>query len=84
MYQIIYNMSEKKLTKYERARILGVRAVQISMGATVNVDVTPDIENYPLEIARKELEEKKIPFIVRQYQPDGSYDDVHLKSKNKN
>ena len=29
----------------------------------------------PLEIATKELQAKKIPFIVRRYLPDGSYED---------
>ena len=29
----------------------------------------------PLKIAEKELQERKIPFIIRRYLPDGSYED---------
>jgi DNA-directed RNA polymerase I, II, and III subunit RPABC2 len=32
----------------------------------------------PLEIAYKELREKKIPFTIRRYLPDGSYEDWGL------
>ncbi|KAG2118072.1 subunit common to RNA polymerase I [Suillus discolor] len=52
------------LTKYERARILGTRALQISMNA-------PDA----LQIAIKELSQRKIPLIIRRYLPDGSFED---------
>ncbi|MBW0555352.1 hypothetical protein O181_095067 [Austropuccinia psidii MF-1] len=51
------------LTKYERARILGTRALQISMNAPVLVPL--DGESDPLEIAMKELSQRKIPLIVR-------------------
>ena len=61
------------MTKYERARVLGTRALQISMGAPVMVDL--DGETDPLKIATMELNEKKIPIIVRRYMPDGSHED---------
>jgi DNA-directed RNA polymerase I, II, and III subunit RPABC2 len=57
------------MTKYERARILGTRALQISMMAPVLVDLEGETD--PLQIAIKELREKKIPLIVRRYMPDG-------------
>ena len=57
------------MTKYERARILGTRALQISMNAPVLVDL--EGESDPLQIAIKELREKKIPLIIRRYLPDG-------------
>ena len=57
------------MTKYERARILGTRALQISMNAPVMVDLEGETD--PLQIAIKELREKKIPLIVRRYLPDG-------------
>jgi len=61
------------MTKYERARILGTRALQISMNAPVLVDLEGETD--PLQIAIKELREKKIPLIVRRYMPDGMYED---------
>lgn len=61
------------LTKYERARILGTRALQISMNAPVLVPL--DGETDALEIAIKELSQRKIPLIIRRYLPDGSFED---------
>ncbi|TAQ84135.1 hypothetical protein B7494_g7541 [Chlorociboria aeruginascens] len=63
----------KYMTKYEKARILGTRALQISMNAPVLVDLEGETD--PLQIAIKELKEKKIPLIVRRYMPDGWYED---------
>ncbi|KAK2421030.1 DNA-directed RNA polymerases II, IV and V subunit 6A [Trifolium repens] len=65
--------TSKYMTKYERARILGTRALQISMNAHVMVELEGETD--PLEIAMKELREKKIPFTIRRYLPDGSYED---------
>ena len=65
------------LTKYERAKILGERAIQISNGAKVMVDVDEGVWD-PMIIAEKELREKKIEYIVRRYLPDGSYEDWDL------
>eukprot|EP00834_Sanchytrium_tribonematis_P002804 NODE_94_length_21525_cov_0.751003.p14 type:complete len:163 gc:universal NODE_94_length_21525_cov_0.751003:11250-10762(-) len=61
------------MTKYERARILGTRALQISMNAPVLVDTAGETD--PLRIAEKELLEKVIPLIIRRYLPNGEYED---------
>ncbi|KAL1970545.1 hypothetical protein VTN77DRAFT_4189 [Rasamsonia byssochlamydoides] len=61
------------MTKYERARVLGTRALQISMNAPVLVDLEGETD--PLQIAIKELNQKKIPLIIRRYLPDGWYED---------
>ena len=65
------------LTKYERAKILGERAIQISNGAKVMVEVDEGVWD-PMIIAEKELREKKIDYIVRRYLPDGTYEDWDL------
>jgi len=61
------------MTKYERARILGTRALQISMNAPVLVDLEGETD--PLQIAIKELSQRKVPLVVRRYLPDGSFED---------
>merc|ERR1712060_226035 len=61
------------LTKYEKARILGARALQISMNAPVMFEL--DCETDPLLIAEKELTVRMIPFVIRRYLPDGTYED---------
>ncbi|KAJ3192988.1 DNA-directed RNA polymerases I II and III subunit RPABC2 [Irineochytrium annulatum] len=66
-------MTTPFMTKYEKARVLGTRALQISMNAPVMVELSG--ESDPLQIAMKELRERKIPLIIRRYLPDGSYED---------
>jgi DNA-directed RNA polymerase I, II, and III subunit RPABC2 len=66
-------VTTRYLTKYERARVLGTRALQISMNAPVMVDLNGETD--PLRIAEKELRERKIPIILRRYLPDGSHED---------
>jgi len=58
------------LTKYERARILGQRAKQIETGSKPLVKVPDNIIDGYL-IAEIELEQKKIPFIIRRPLPNG-------------
>jgi len=53
------------LTKYEKARILGERAKQLNAGAKPFVQLEPSIIDGYL-IAEKELQEKKIPFIIKR------------------
>ncbi|XP_069124860.1 DNA-directed RNA polymerases I, II, and III subunit RPABC2-like [Argopecten irradians] len=61
------------LTKYERARVLGTRALQIAMCAPVMVELEGETD--PLLIAMKELKARKVPLIIRRYLPDGSFED---------
>lgn len=66
------------LTKYEKTRVLGERTKQINNGSKPFVDVQNDIIDGYL-IAIKELEEKKIPFIIRRPLPSGGSEYWHLK-----
>jgi len=50
-------------TRYEKARIVGARALQISMGAPILV-ATSSID--PLEIALEEFEREVIPITVKR------------------
>jgi DNA-directed RNA polymerase I, II, and III subunit RPABC2 len=58
------------LTKYEKARILGQRAKQINYGAKPLIKIPENIiDGYV--IAELELQQKKIPFIIRRPLPGG-------------
>lgn len=65
------------LTRYERARIIGGRALQLALGAFPLVEVKPG--DTPIDIAERELEAGALPIIIRRKKPDGSYVDVPLK-----
>jgi DNA-directed RNA polymerase I, II, and III subunit RPABC2 len=66
------------LTKYERARILGQRSKQINSGAKVFVKVPENIIDGYL-IAQLELEQKRIPFIIKRPIPGGGCEYWNLK-----
>ena len=52
-----------RYTKYEKARIIGARALQIAMGAPVLID-TPEGMADPIDIALLEFAKKAIPLTV--------------------
>jgi len=58
------------LTRYEKAKILGLRAKQINHGAKPFVELTKDIIDGHT-IAFMELTQNKIPFIIRRPMPNG-------------
>ena len=65
-------------TKYEQARIVGARALQISMGAPFILDLDEkDIESVrfnPVELAKIEFKEGVIPITVRREKPEEKKD----------
>lgn len=69
----LYILLYLKFLRYERARVLGTRALQIAMCAPVMVELEGETD--PLQIAMKELKQRKIPIVIRRYLPDNSYED---------
>jgi len=54
-----------KYTRFEKARIIGARALQIAMGAPVLIKVPKDMVD-PVKIAMMEFEKNAIPITVRR------------------
>jgi len=69
-----------RLSKYEKARIIGVRANQLANGAPSTVDIG-DLDN-AFDIAEKEFVERKIPLIVKRKFPNGDVKDIKLYKEN--
>lgn len=57
-----------KITRFEKARIIGARALQISMGAPVLIKLSEDIKD-PIVIAIKELDAEVLPITVERNMP---------------
>ena len=57
--------SDMKYTRFERARIIGARALQITMGAPILINIPKEIID-PIDIAMKEFKEDVIPITVRR------------------
>jgi DNA-directed RNA polymerase I, II, and III subunit RPABC2 len=68
----------KRITRFEKARITGARALQISFGAPVMIKV--DVKSRSsISIAIEELETKSLPISIRRILPNGLYQDVPLE-----
>ncbi len=63
------------ITRYELARILGARSLQIALGAPVLIKSD---KKDPIRLASEELEKGRIPFIVVRTSPDGSSERVEV------
>ena len=61
------------ITRFERARVIGTRAAQLSHGAPPQINV-PDGLIDSMKIAEIELENGQIPFIIRRPLPDGAFE----------
>ena len=62
------------MTKFEKAKILGIRADMLASGAETMIDISENITNC-YEIAKLELEQGKIPLIVRRFLPNNEIED---------
>jgi DNA-directed RNA polymerase subunit K len=62
-----------QFTKYERARIIGARALQVSMGAPILISLTPqqmeDMNYSPIDIAKKEFDDQVLPLTIKRPLP---------------
>tara|TARA_B100000795_G_scaffold269562_2_gene259343 strand:- start:16540 stop:17007 length:468 start_codon:yes stop_codon:yes gene_type:complete len=59
------------LTRYEKAKIIGLRAKQINAGSDLFINAPANIID-GITLAKMELNNKKIPFIIRRPLPDGT------------
>ena len=74
----------KHLTRFERSRIIGAIALQISMGAPILIELEEGIKVDPIEVAKRELEAGVLPLTIRRTKPDGEYQDIPLNVLLKN
>jgi len=70
-----------KLTRFERARIAGARALQVSLGAPILVELPPKMSD-PIDIALVEIKAGILPMTIRRTLPDGSHQDIALADLN--
>jgi len=68
-----------KLTRFERARIVGARSLQIAMGAPPFTSTEGGYRG-PIEIPTAELEEDALPISIRRSLPDGTTQDIPIKA----
>ena len=65
------------LTRFEKARIMGARALQLSLGAPPFIEI-PKTARISLDIAMEELERRVIPITIRRVLPNGDYQNIPI------
>jgi DNA-directed RNA polymerase I, II, and III subunit RPABC2 len=70
-------MGPPTLTRFEKARIMGARALQLSLGAPPFINIPVNAVT-SLDISMKELEERVIPITIRRVLPNGDYQNIPL------
>jgi DNA-directed RNA polymerase I, II, and III subunit RPABC2 len=73
------------LTKFEKAKVIGLRATQIASGCPVFINIPEGLEMDEISIADLELEQRKIPFIIKRPFANGTFEcwrlcDLQLQS----
>jgi DNA-directed RNA polymerase subunit K/omega len=69
----------KRMTKYERARIIAARALQLAMGAPPLIDISKLEFKDPVIVAEKEVEMGILPMIIKRELPNGEYQLIPVK-----
>ena len=68
------------LTRFELARILGARALQLSMAAPALIDLSEgEEEPDPLILARMEVDSGVLPITIRRMLPDRRFQDIPIR-----
>jgi len=57
-----------EFTKFERARVIGARALQLAMGAPILIKRPKDLFD-PIRIAELEMEKDVLPITVKRPKP---------------
>ncbi|MBI1829639.1 MAG: DNA-directed RNA polymerase subunit K [Thaumarchaeota archaeon] len=65
------------LTRFEKARILGARALQLSLGAPPFIPIPKEVAT-SLDLAYTELEKRVIPITIRRVLPNGDFQNISI------
>lgn len=64
--------TKNTLSKYERVALIGNRAEQLRRNAQSTIKIDPNVKFDPIKIAKEELQQHKIPFMISRSLPDGT------------
>lgn len=82
-FENIKSQTIPRLTKYEKANILGLRATQIQSGSKPFINIKALKEITPISIAEEELKQRKLNFFkIKRVLPSGKHEIISLKHLN--
>ena len=67
-----------RLTRFEKARMIGARSLQLALGAPPFIPLPPDITD-PISLALREIEAHALPISIRRSLPNGEHQDIPLE-----
>jgi len=68
------------ITRFEYARVLGARALQLSLGAPVLTSLPRGLDKKDtLNVAKRELEKGVVPMVVIRSLPNGEKETIGVK-----
>jgi len=68
----------QKLTRFEKARIVGARSLQLAMGAPAFVPIDENVRE-SIALAMMELASDALPISIRRSLPNGNSQDIPIK-----
>lgn len=66
----VLSIYPKEYTRFEKARVIGARSIQIELGAPVLIDVPEEVTD-PIDIATLEFENGAVPMTIVRRLPSG-------------
>jgi len=69
---------KSRLTKYECARIVGIRAAQLGMSAPMLIDVSPNMQHNFLYVAASELKAGVLDIIIHRPLPLNKFYEINI------
>lgn len=76
-YKLENKVTKPYICKFERIKIISIRAQQLANGAIPTIAIPPHITQVD-KIAELEYKAKRIPFMIRRYRADNTYEDWRL------
>jgi DNA-directed RNA polymerase I, II, and III subunit RPABC2 len=74
----VITVGPPKLTRFEKARIIGARSLQLAMGAPSFVPIDETTKD-PITLAMAELASEALPLSIRRSLPNGVFQDIPIK-----
>lgn len=75
--KFVVKIGPPRLTRFEKARIIGARALQLALGAPPFIPIPVGVTD-PITLAIKEIETKSLPISIRRMLPNGDNQDIPI------
>jgi DNA-directed RNA polymerase subunit K/omega len=75
--KFVVKIGPPRLTRFEKARIIGARSLQLALGAPPFIAIPAGVTD-PISLAIKEIGTKSLPISIRRMLPNGDHQDIPI------